>query len=134
MGFSRQEHWSGLPFPSPKGTIERKTVKSLSCVQLFVTPWTVAYQAPQSMEFSKQDYWSGFISFSNLQYSTRIYIQYAIITYYQKESEKIDIYVCVWRRQWHPTPVLLPGEFQGQRSLVGCRLWGRTESDTSELL
>ena len=34
-------------------------VKSLSHVQLFVTPWTVAYQAPQSMEFSKQEYWSG---------------------------------------------------------------------------
>ena len=35
-----------------------------------------------------------------------------------------------WRRQ--PTPVFLPGESQGQRSLVGCRLWGRTESDTTE--
>ena len=34
-------------------------VKSLSCVQLFVTPWTVAHQAPQSMEFSRQEYWSG---------------------------------------------------------------------------
>ena len=34
--------------------------------------------------------------------------------------------------QWQPTPVLLPGEFQGRRSLVGCRLWGRTESDTTE--
>ena len=33
-------------------------VKSLSCVQLFVTPWTVAYQAPPSMEFSRQEYWS----------------------------------------------------------------------------
>ena len=31
-----------------------------------------------------------------------------------------------------PTPVLLPGESHGQRSLVGCRLWGRTESDTTE--
>ena len=30
-----------------------------------------------------------------------------------------------WRRKWQPTPVLLPGESQGQRSLVGCRLWGR---------
>ena len=30
-----------------------------------------------------------------------------------------------WRRQWHPTPALLPGKSQGQRSLVGCRLWGR---------
>ena len=34
-------------------------VKSLSPVQLFVTPWTVAYQSPPSMEFSGQEYWSG---------------------------------------------------------------------------
>ena len=34
-----------------------------------------------------------------------------------------------WRRKWQPTPVFLPGESQGRRSLVGCRLWGRTESD-----
>ena len=37
-----------------------------------------------------------------------------------------------WRRKWQPTPVFLPGESQGQQSLVGCRLWGRTESDTTE--
>ena len=37
-----------------------------------------------------------------------------------------------WRRKWQPTPVFLPGESQGQRSLVGCHLWGRTESDTTE--
>ena len=37
-----------------------------------------------------------------------------------------------WRRRWQPTPVFLPGESQGQRSLVGCRLWGCTESDTTE--
>ena len=37
-----------------------------------------------------------------------------------------------WRRQWQPTPVFLPGESQGLGSLVGCRLWGRTESDTTE--
>ena len=35
-----------------------------------------------------------------------------------------------WRRKWQPTPVFLPGESQGQGSLVGCRLWGHTESDT----
>jgi len=34
-------------------------VKSLSCVRLFVTPWTAAYQAPPSMGFSRQEYWSG---------------------------------------------------------------------------
>ena len=38
------------------------------------------------------------------------------------------------RRQWHPTPVLLPGKSHGQRSLVGCSLWGRKGSDTTERL
>ena len=37
-----------------------------------------------------------------------------------------------WRRKWQPTPVFLPGESQGQGSLVDCRLQGRTESDTTE--
>ena len=37
-----------------------------------------------------------------------------------------------WRRKWHPTPVFLPGESQGRGSLVGCHLWGHTESDTTE--
>ena len=37
-----------------------------------------------------------------------------------------------WRRQWQPTPVFLPGESQGWGSLMGCHLWGCTESDTTE--
>ena len=37
-----------------------------------------------------------------------------------------------WRRKWQPTPVFLPEESQGRGSLVGCRLWGRTESDMTE--
>ena len=37
------------------------------------------------------------------------------------------------RRQWHPTPVFLPGESQGQGSLVGCSPWGCTESDTPDV-
>ena len=39
-----------------------------------------------------------------------------------------------WRRQWHPTPVLLPGKSHGWRSLVGYTPWGRKESDTTERL
>ena len=38
---------------------QKVKVKSLSRVQLFATPWTVAHQAPPSMEFSRQEYWSG---------------------------------------------------------------------------
>ena len=37
-----------------------------------------------------------------------------------------------WRRKWQPTPVFLPGESQGRRSLIGCSPWGRTELDTTE--
>ena len=43
-----------------KMVFHQSEVKSLSCVQLFATPWTVAYQAPLSIGFSRQEYWSGF--------------------------------------------------------------------------
>ena len=39
-----------------------------------------------------------------------------------------------WRRQWHPTPVLLPGKSHGRRSLIGCSPWGRKESNMTEQL
>ena len=39
-----------------------------------------------------------------------------------------------WRRQWHPTPVLLPGKSHGRRSLEGCSPWGRWGLDTTEWL
>ena len=39
-----------------------------------------------------------------------------------------------WRRQWHPTPVFLPGKSHGRRSLVGCSPWGRQQSDMTERL
>ena len=85
MKFSRQEYWSGLPFPSPRDLtnpgikpgspasqtdtlpsshqghpkISISSVQSLSRVRLLVTPWTVALQAPLSVGFSGQEYWSG---------------------------------------------------------------------------
>ena len=48
--------WMAISFSSDKEVSE---VKSLSRVRLFVTPWTVAYQAPLSMGFSRQEYWNG---------------------------------------------------------------------------
>ena len=38
-----------------------------------------------------------------------------------------------WRRKWQPTPVFLSAESQGRGNLVGCCLWGRTESDMTEV-
>ena len=54
LGFSRPEHRSGLPFPSPMHESEKVKVKSLSRGQLLATPWTAAYQAPPSMGFARQ--------------------------------------------------------------------------------
>ena len=48
-------------------------------------------------------------------------------------ATSLSLFICMhWRRKWQPTPVFLPGESQERGSLVGCRLWGRTESDTTE--
>ena len=52
----------------------------------------------------------------------------------QKEKHQYSILTHIWRRQWHPTPVFLPGKSHGWRSLVGCSPWGRKESDTTERL
>ena len=58
LGFSRQEHWSGLPFPSPVRESEQWKW-SCSVMSDFAIPWTTAHQVPPSMGFSKQEYWSG---------------------------------------------------------------------------
>ena len=60
MGSHRVGHdGSDLTAAAAKTVKERKKVKSLSCVRLFATPRTVAYQAPPFMAFSRQEYWSG---------------------------------------------------------------------------
>ena len=67
MGFSRQEYWSGVPLPSLKvGSLAHNSGDTvlhkclvLSHVWLLVAPWTTAGQAPLSMGFPKQEYWSG---------------------------------------------------------------------------
>ena len=64
MEFFRQKRWNGLPFPSPMHESEKW---KWSCVWLFATPWTAAYQAPPPMGLSRQDYWSGVQSPSPMQ-------------------------------------------------------------------
>ena len=58
LGFSRQEHWSGLPSPSPMHESE-KWKWSRSVVSNSTTSRTAAHQAPPSKGFSRQEYWSG---------------------------------------------------------------------------
>ena len=59
-------------------------------------------------------------------------VVYTFWSIYNKHS--LDAMLNMGRRQWHPTPVLLPGKSHGRRSLVGCSPWGRKESDMTERL
>ena len=89
-------------------------VKSLSHVRLLATPWTAAHQGPPSMGFSRQEYWSG-VPLPSPTCQCRRHKR----CWYDSWVRKIP-----WRREWQPTPVFLPGESHGRRSLVGYSPWG----------
>ena len=127
-------------------------VKSFSCVWLLVTPWTAAYQAPPSMGFSRQEYWSGvplpspmtnldsILKRRDITLPTKVHLVkdmvFPVVMYGCKRHDwttSLSLFTFMhWRRNWQPTPVFLPGESQGRGSLVGFSLWCCTESDTTE--
>ena len=144
-------------------SIVKVKVKSLSRVRLFETPWTVTYQVPLSMGFSRQEFWSGLpfpspgdlsnpgieprspaLQIDALQsgphpsMTTGKTKALIILDSDSKESTcqcrrpRFDSWLgkTPWRREWIPTPVFLPGEFHGQRSLAGYSPWGLKELDT----
>ena len=128
-----------------------------------MTPWTVACQDPLSMEFFRQEYWSGlpFLSPGDLPKSESEPTSPApqadsLPLHYQGSPWNLLLTSLVaqtvkrlsimwetrvlslgqegpWRRKWQSTPVLLPGKSYGQRSLVGYSLRGHKESDTTSL-
>jgi len=105
-----------------------------------VTPRTIAHQAPMSMGFSRQEYWSGLpccppgdlpglgtepISLTFVALAGRFFATSAT---WEAHLQYITRYDSL------PTPVLLPGKSHRQRSMVGCSPWGRYKSDTTEQL
>ena len=58
----------------------------------------------------------------------------AAACYNQMRQNFQSVHSFMWRRQWQPTPVLLPGKSHGRRSLVGCSPWSRYELDTTKWL
>ena len=114
------------------------------------TPWTAAFQAPLSMGFSRQEYWSGVplalqveslpaepqgkpkhTGVGSLSLLQGIFLIYTM-KYCSTIKNETMLFAATMdgprdyhrRRQWHPTPVLLPGRSHGWRSLVGCSPWG----------
>ena len=119
--------------------------------QLCATPWTVAYRGSsvhgifwaKVLESAKKilGYLASHMVEGNgnpLQYSCLENPmdggawQAAVHGATKSQTRLSDFTFMHWRRKWQPTPVFLPGESQGWRSPVGCCLWGRTESDTTE--
>ena len=74
---------------------------------------------------SIQLYWSYQLTFCNAPHCSNMLFFCTLIDGLFYENK-----ICFWRRQWQPTPVLLPGKSHGQRSLVGCSPWGHEELDT----
>ena len=76
---ARTLEWVSISFNGWKWKVK---VKSLSCVRLLATPWTAAYQAPPSMGFSRQDYWSAQLPFPSPIYALICDICFSFLTYF----------------------------------------------------
>ena len=125
-----------------------------SCVWLCVTPWLVAHQASLSMGFSRLEYWSGLPfpppqdlkwgKISNVlkgKYFTKCNLGASLVVQWLRIRLVMQgtpiwslVMVDTRRRQWHPTPVLLPGKSHGRRTLVGYSPRGCKELDMTEQL
>ena len=100
LGFSRQEFWSQLPFPSP---VHACMLSHFSHAQLCATPWIAAHQAPLSTGFSRQEYWSG-LPFPSPGTQCSVYEKseeaYVTVTAWWRESQEI---------RWGSGPIGLSG-------------------------
>ena len=143
MEFPGQEYWSGLPFSilgklpdpgiqpaslashalpgsffttAPSRNYQQFASTSWSCPEKAMAPHssTLAWKIPWTEEPGRLQ------SMGSLRVGHDWVTSLSLFTFMP------------WRRKWQPTPVFLPGESQRRGSLVGCRLWGRTESDTTE--
>ena len=137
IGFSRQVYWSGLPFPSP-GTLPNPGIElaSLESPEL-ADGFFLNHQGSQEHFFLAAPCALRYLSFPpGIEPMSSGLAGRSFITELQGkpwralgEIKHKFFHGCslsiFWRRQWHPTPVLLPGKSHGRRSLVGCSPWGR---------
>ena len=105
------QHGRWLPNPQvPRGhpSEPEEKLKPLSCVRLFATPWTVTYQAPLTMRFSRQEHWSGLPFPSPMHESEKWKWSRSVVSDPQ------------WPHGLKPTRLLRPRDFPGKSTGVGC--------------
>ena len=106
-------------------TIKFTSSKGKSCIWTFYVTFTEKAMAPHSSTFAWKIPWME--EPGRLQSMGSLRVGHDWVT-------SLSLFTFMhWRRKWQPTPVFLPGESQGWGSLVGCHLWGHTESDTTEV-
>ena len=168
LGFSRQEHWSGLPFPSPRIPAELLQILKDGAVKVL---YSLCQQIWKTQQWPQDCKRSVFIPIpqkpmpKNVQTTAQLHSFHMLATekamaphsstlawkiprtqetgrLQSMESRRVghllsdftSLFTFMrWRRKWQPTPVFLPGESQGRGSVVGCRLWGHTKSDMTEV-
>ena len=140
--FSRQEYWGGSPFPTPRDppdpvslalagrffyywvTWEAHIYMHVCISCMYYMPSEKA-MAPRSSTLAWKIPWT--------EEPGRLQSVGSLRVRHDRATSVSLFTFLLWRRKWQPTPVFLPGESQGWGSLVGCRLWGHTESDTTEV-
>ena len=145
---ARTLEWVAISFSNAwKGKVK---VKPLSRVWLLATPWTTAHQAPPSMEFSRQKYWSG-VPLPSLKVGATVqqFNGFQVLYSFLPDSANAISSFLPFIRRWPLVASLcsIGGHLRMQASWSmvcsncpwlafgtgeGCRLWGRTESDTTE--
>ena len=122
MGFSRQEYGGGLRCPPP-GNFPNPGITPSSLSSLALSGRFFTTSAPWETHIFSLPY--AFLGGTNGKEPA--------CQFKRCKRPRFDLWVTKipWRREWQPTPVFLPGEFHGQRSLVGYTPWGHKESDTT---
>ena len=148
MEFFRQEYWSGLPFPPPgdlpdAGNEPASLISPALAGRCFTT--SIIWEAPNWVYRKLIRVQGHCFYYAMAPHSSTL----AWKNPWMEEPGRLQsmgslrvghdwvssLSICTfmhWRRKWQPTPVFLPGESQRRGRLVGCCLWGRTESDTTE--
>ena len=138
MEFSRQEYWSVLPFSSPGDLPDpgsKARFPTLQAKALLSEPWgkPILY----IVVYTYREGNGTPLQYSCLENPMDGGAWWAAVHGVAKRHDwatSLSLFTFMhWGRKWQPTPVFWPGESQGQGSLVGCRLWGHTESDTTEV-
>ena len=128
--FSRQEYWSVLPFPSP-GDLPNPRIEPRSPT-LQADTLTSEPPGKGCLDLKSIGLQCLFWSISSKAFTCNAGDASSIPGWRISWYSSWYMYVLYWRRKWQPTPVFLPGESQGQRSLAGYSPWGHKESDTIE--